>query len=568
MMRIQAEQLQEEQHLQELAKLQQKVEEQKRQQASLKRKKEIEKKYRRLKYIAAAIIGLFAAFFGIPKLSEWIFPKTASIAIMRFTNAARDTSSLDLSYALPVLLSEDFARCENLTVISPSSSLLYVPDQTLLRKISSVLPVKYILTGTIQENQGRYTIMMRLIIPEEQKTILLGTAEGQLSTLHEMRTSIVRRVLEKMELKSGLPEITQPTNTNALANYLQSIHLMQFKSGIGIDSAKTLLRTALQIDPSFCLAFGMLADLELHTFYKTNDAKFLESATDYSQRALRCSPNIASAHRVLGIYNRLSQNYDKALKYITQSLTYLPNYPECYRELALLSLIAGRYEEANLYASNALKHDPKNAESQLTFALVQQIEQKYSEAENSYQQAKILGDNDSLLAANFLQCLWINEGKYNNVVQYCQQTLSTSPDDYRYYYWIGRAYQLSLKIEAAQKWLEDGLAITQRIIELDPNNALALAYTGLFYSRLGKFSDGETAMDKAVQLDSDSIEILFLRADLYSIQRNKQKALNALDKALKQKYDFAKLLNPDLSFISHEQEYLPVVTRKIEGIWP
>jgi tetratricopeptide (TPR) repeat protein len=153
-------------------------------------------------------------------------------------------------------------------------------------------------------------------------------------------------------------------------------------------------------------------------------------------------------------------------------------------------------------------------------------------------------------------------------VQYCQQTLSTSPDDYRYYYWIGRAYQLSLKIEAAQKWLEDGLAITQRIIELDPNNALALAYTGLFYSRLGKFSDGETAMDKAVQLDSDSIEILFLRADLYSIQRNKQKALNALDKALKQKYDFAKLLNPDLSFISHEQEYLPVVTRKIEGIWP
>jgi tetratricopeptide (TPR) repeat protein len=227
----------------------------------------------------------------------------------------------------------------------------------------------------------------------------------------------------------------------------------------------------------------------------------------------------------------------------------LPQNPQCYRELALLSLMAGKFDEASSYASKALLYDPKNSESHFTVALVQHIKQDYFAAENSYQQAQIPGENNSLLIANFVQNVWIGEGNCDKIVRYCQQMLRTSPDDYRYYYWIGRAYQLTLQISTAQQWLED-------------------AYAGLIHSRLGKFSDGEAAMNKAMQLDNSSAEIMYRNADLYSIQRNKQKAFAALDKALRQQYDFAEVLNPDLSFISLEPEFRTTITRKIEGKWP
>jgi hypothetical protein len=75
-------------------------------------------------------------------------------------------------------------------------------------------------------------------------------------------------------------------------------------------------------------------------------------------------------------------------------------------------------------------------------------------------------------------------------------------------------------------------------------------------------------MNKAIEINNNLAEILFRSAALYSIQRNGQKAFSALEKALRRKYDFAELLNPDFSFIAHEPEFLPAVTRKIEGNWP
>jgi cytochrome c-type biogenesis protein CcmH/NrfG len=116
--------------------------------------------------------------------------------------------------------------------------------------------------------------------------------------------------------------------------------------------------------------------------------------------------------------------------------------------------------------------------------------------------------------------------------------------------------------------LEDGLAIAEQTIETNPGNGEALSYIGLFQSRLGNFYDGETAMNKAMQINNNSPEILFRSAELYSIQRDVQKTFSALEKALRRKYDFTELLNADFSFIAHESGFLPAVTRKIEGNWP
>ena len=566
--RIHAEQSHEEQRFQELAKLQRKVEDQIQRQTETPREiiqKPISKK--RFRIATMAILVLIAILI-LWKTIDWVFPKHSSIAILRFTNSTSETNDLDLSDALPILLAEDFARCDHITVIAPSSSLLYMSDPIHLRKIASNLQVEYLLVGTIQENDGRYSIQLSLLPPDEEKTANIGTVEGSLSTLSAMRITILQKVLDKIGVRSDLPVIMQPANTGAIAKYIKGIHLMRQKSGVEVDSARILLQTALQIDPSLCIAYGSLADLQIRTFQTMDDPQFLQSATDYAQRALRCSPNNALAYRVLATSSRLSQNYSSVLPSINQSMALLPQNPECYRELALLSLIARKFDDAAVFASTALVYDPINAESHFTLGLVQHMKQDYFAAENSYLRAQPPGENSLMLMAYYMQNVWIGEGNYDKVVRYCTQMIRISPENYRYYYWIGRAYQLSLQISTAQEWLKKGLAITEQVIDDDPHDAIAHTYAGLIYSRLGKFPEGEAAMNKAMELDSSSVEVVFRNADLYSIQRNKQKAIAALQKAVQRQYDFAEILNPDLSFIVLEPEFLSAITQKIDGNWP
>jgi cytochrome c-type biogenesis protein CcmH/NrfG/TolB-like protein len=568
LLRIQAKQAQEEQHLHELAKLQQKVEEQRQRQA-VARKQSADKSRRKRTYvIATAIIVLIAAVIGVPKLMDIFFPKRASIALLQVMNVPRDTSDIEIFDALPVLLAEDLSKCEHLSVIAPSSSMLYVPDQAHIQKMASLLPATYLALLTAQENNGTYTVQVRLFIPEEQTIVLAGTVEGSLSSFNEIRSGVEQKIIEKLDIQAKLPEISKISNVSAFEKYLRANHLVQFKSSRGLDSAKTLLLAAVQSDPNFGLAYELLADIQLRKYLDTNDSQFLQSATEYAQRALRCSPSLARAQTVLGTCARFQQNYTAALTSISQSLALLPQDPECYRELSLLSIISGKYDDAAIYASDALLHDPLNAKSHFTLALAQQMKHEYAAAENSYKQAQVFGEDEEMITINSVQNIWLAQGQYDKVITYFQQKLRSSPKDYRYYYWIGRAYQLSLQISTAQKWLGDGLAIAQQTIEANHDDAIALSFVGLFHSRLGNFSDGERAMDQAKEIDGKSSDILFRSAELYSIQRERKKAFTALDNALQRKYDFTELLNTDFSFIAREQEFLPAVTRKIEGMWP
>ena len=239
-------------------------------------------------------------------------------------------------------------------------------------------------------------------------------------------------------------------------------------------------------------------------FSSTNDVQLLQSASEYAQHALRSSPNSSLAYKVMGICARLQQNFNLALSFQAKCLMFAPQDPECFRELALLSLVAGKYDDASAYAADALVYDPINSKSHFTLALSQQMKHEFPAAENSYKQAQLFGEDEEDWTIHYIQHVWLAEGQFNKVIDYFQKKFQSAPKDYRYCYWIGRAYQLSIQNSTAQKWLKEGLAIAQQTIETNSNDGRALSFVGLFHSRLGNFSDGETAINRAIQIDSTS----------------------------------------------------------------
>lgn len=566
--RMNAEQAEEERRQLQLSNLRRRLEEQRQRQSRAPKRVDHAMQYKRIALYAFAAIGFLAAIFIVPKIIDWMFPKSASIAVLRFSNDTRQTGSVDLSDALPLLLSEDLMRCQHLSIIAPSTSLLFPTDVSQFPKIASTLPAEYLLTGTILEDEGRYIITLRLFSAEQNRITTLGNIEGSFSMLGQMRRSIIRATLNAMDIKSSVPEVRQPADINAFSKYVQGIRLLQRNSGTGVAAAKDILSEAVNIDPSFSLAYGALANVQLHLYEISENPEELKSAVDYARKALGASADNVMAYQALGTGYRLMRQYDAALTSITTCLEFLPQNPECYRELALLALISGKYDDASKYALNASAHDPQNPDSYFTLGLIQHMKRDYAGAVGYYQQALALNPEDSLLAVRYQLNAWIGAGQQEKAVQYCKSVLDKSPKDYRYYYWIGRAYQLAVRVEPAQRWLEEGFALTQQRIDANRNDIRAYEYAGLFQSRLGKFAEGEKFIAGALQIDSTSAEIFFRCADLYSIQRNKKKALNSLRNGLQKMYEFHELVDPDLLLIAGEPEFQATISTNINGTWP
>ena len=568
LLRIQAKQEEEKRRFEKLAVLQRKLGEQKARKAAAKALYIRQQRVKRISTISVVILLIILTALELPHMLEWFFPKKTSIAVLRFTRSDSNSTRDEFAYVLPLFLSKDLSQCQHLKVISSTTSFLFDPKIADYAKIALELSVEYILIGTVQEHDGRYRIVFRLLRPAEQKVVSQDTLEGSLASLHNLRNNILTAVISKMGIRTPLPEIRPPTkNIAGYVKYLDGIMELQQDSLDSMEQAEQRFREALDLDPVFPSAQEALARVELSRYISTKEIFFLEKAREYAQSALKVQSNLAEASFILGEYYVQKQQFQKAVEYFGNSLQLQPQNPEVLRKMSLLSLMTGNSEQAQKYAQAAVDQDPKNPESYRTQGLAWQAEKKYPAAASAFKEVIHLGSQDSLTTTDYLLNVWMSSGLQELVIQYCELVVKTYPEDYRYYYWCGRAYQSAMKINNAQQWLEDGLVQVENCLDANPADALAQVYKGLFLTRLGKFSEGEAAAVKALEMDTASGEIGYRLANVLSIQGNKVKALAAFKKALDKHYCFLEVWNPDESKISDEPEF-HAVTRKIIDIPP
>ncbi len=174
MQRIEVEQQEEQKRIRQLTEIQRKLEERRLRQQILAQQTAHRKKLKRSQLTGAAVILVIVAVIGIPRIIDWAYPKSATIAVVQFSSVTTDLHAPGDLDALPLLLSDVFSRCDNLTVIAPSSALIYDAKTTRPQKIGETLGADYILSGTTQENNGHYLISLKLYSASEKQIIYTG----------------------------------------------------------------------------------------------------------------------------------------------------------------------------------------------------------------------------------------------------------------------------------------------------------------------------------------------------------------------------------------------------------
>ena len=256
-------------------------------------------------------------------------------------------------------------------------------------------------------------------------------------------------------------------------------YLQRYDQAGNIGFAIAAFQKAIQLDPSYAMAYAGLSAAYLRQYRSSSDQQYLEHARDAAIQSLSRNESLDSPHITLGTIAMLTGQTDEGIRQLRTALDLDPVNADACRELAKAYVQAGKLTEAEATYNRAIQLRPNFWLGHLDSATFYSNNGRYKEAEKALKTAVRLTPDNYLVYRNLggvqmtlgewadaerslklalgqraggsvysnLGTLYIYEGRYSEAVPMLEQAvaLSGSNDQYAYLMWgnLGDAYRLT-----------------------------------------------------------------------------------------------------------------------------
>jgi class 3 adenylate cyclase/tetratricopeptide (TPR) repeat protein len=512
--------------------------------------------------IAAGVVIVIAAAILILQ-PEFLFPSPPRIAVLRFDNAQLRGEENYSGAAVATLLGEGLARSPDLIVLAPSTA-----TKTDLADLRDNLGLQYAVLGTFRNTDLGISVAARLVEVSTNETLWQTSVDGNLLELPQIATRLTEAILTQLQVGSAdLPSPRRPSpSAEAYDYYLRGIHLVQQPNVAAIEQGIAYLQIALQYDSTFADALAGFGRGLLERFKRTGerDQSLVNQAFDLGRAAVGFNSSLPLAYDLLAESYWYNRRFTNVREMATKSLSLRPAGTQPYRMLALVDIIDGDFESAAKNIAHVAPIDPGHPGTHFVTGLLHHYQREYQAAVRSYDQAAKLGMEDSLLSMRFKFNALISADMEERVYTACERYLAASDPRTKIVlnYWIGRAYQLEGKLDPSLNALDEGIAIADSLLGVDPDNLVSHTYLALLLSRRGNFEAAQKQMDRAESLAPDSPNVLYMKARMAALQQNKVITLQFLERAIAAEYTIEQILDVDLLSVAGEAEFTSTVARK------
>jgi class 3 adenylate cyclase/predicted Zn-dependent protease/TolB-like protein len=533
---------------------------------------EVEKTLPRKLYmqIGIGVAALIVLYVLVTTIWGVLFPTRVSIAVLSISQPSPGSTSAQWSNGIAALLAEDFAKHEHVIVIAPTTALASALSTQPKDSLIGELGVGQLVIINAQKGSVDFTVDVELYELERQSIWKETFAASNALSLGSMRETIVERVLDLLGVSGSVPSPGAATGNNeAYEQYLEGTVLVETGRESSVRLGVEYLKLAVQTDDRFGEAYSRLAKgmLKLYKLGGESDRGLLNETLDYADAAVRLSPDDAFALQVAGEVHRYRQQFAAARTSLERCLQLQPASAGALRALAQLDLIEGNRDRALERATLALRLDPRNWESHFTLGLVSHLRGQFENALTGYSNAIRWGASDSLITLRYRTHVWLTpEMEKQRAIDFYSEQLERSPLDYRYYYWLARAYErVGRRFEGpGQDAYQRGIALAESLLTIYPNDGSVLSYLGLLRVRFRADERAKSLIDRAITLYPNVAEYRYRKANVHAIlgEKEKESALDALREAVRMEYNFSELLNPDFDAINQEPEFLEILVVK------
>lgn len=404
----------------------------------------------------AAVAGLVLVL-GIG--SYWISGKRPrkqieSIAVMPFVNETGNADVEYLSDGMTESLINSLSKIPNLTVKARSAVFQYKNQRVDVRTVGKELAVPAILNGRVVQRGNDLAVYLSLVDTATGDQIWGESYERKLADLVTLQKEITREVSQKLHVQlSGaeVQRVTKPSTENAEAYqlYLKGRHHLIKATPREIDLAISYLQKAIDIDPSYTMAYVGLADAYRAPGAEKFPAEALTKSKAAALKAIELDESLADAHAVLGfIIFWYEWNWAESEKECKRAIELAPNNSDAHLFYAHLLSNLGRHDEALNEARQARELDPLNVR---TNALEGQFLLHAGRIEESLARLAATKelDGNNWMAHLFTTSAYIEKGMYQEAIAEGRKTNAIQPHS-RSFSYLGYALAKSGNQEGAR----------------------------------------------------------------------------------------------------------------------
>jgi TolB-like protein/class 3 adenylate cyclase/Flp pilus assembly protein TadD len=328
--------------------------------------------------VAAAAAPAVSSASAVPA------PMGKSIAVLPFVNMSDSKENAYFADGVQEDILTSLANIGDLRVVSRTSVIQYRDSAKPIRQIGAELGVAYVLEGSVQRAGNRVLVTGQLINARTDEHVWAKSYDRELNDIFAIQAELSKAIAAELQAVLSPQEKARldrlPTDNAAAYDLYLKAWAIVHSAGYNLESltaAEPLLESAVELDPKFAQAWGILASNQDLITHRIDDVGGIHQAK--SKHAIEMMEQLA------------------------------PDDPESWLELGrhYLQGYAIDHKRADDYFQRAARALPNNGTATLLLAEMERRHGSWKSADGTYRRAYALDRKDPDIQRNFGQWLVI-----------------------------------------------------------------------------------------------------------------------------------------------------------------
>jgi adenylate cyclase len=291
-------------------------------------------------------------------------PGKPSLAVLPFANMSADPDQEYFSDGIAEDLITDLSKLSGLLVIARNSTFVYKGRPVRVQQVGRELGVRYVLEGSVRKAGDRVRITAQLVDAGTGHHLWADRYDRRLDDVFAVQDEITGRIVESLAVALTQRERAQREHrrTDIPEAYdwiLRGLdRRLQATQDANLEAGR-MFEQAIELDPGYAEAHALrsLTHFRDWSMGWSQDPRTLDRAREAAERALALDPNLATAHRALGLVLLWTKEHERSLVAAKRSVALAPSDADCHWTVAEV-LTWWRPEEAIAPVETAMRLNP------------------------------------------------------------------------------------------------------------------------------------------------------------------------------------------------------------------
>jgi DNA-binding winged helix-turn-helix (wHTH) protein/TolB-like protein/Tfp pilus assembly protein PilF len=227
-------------------------------------------------------------------------------------------------------------------------------------------PVQYLVSGSVQRFGEQLRLHVHLAEAQTGKQLWSERFDRSASSLFELQDEIVPKLLQILPAKVSEAELRRVArhhtrSLEAYEFYQRGQMALLARQQEENEQAREMFRRAIELDPSFALAYAALAQTyaaDHRNQWTSNRAAALERAFELARSAHELNPDVRETYWVLAFVHLERGQHKQALAYLDTALRLYPSFADAYAFMGGIHAYLGQPAQTLPLLRTAIRLNP------------------------------------------------------------------------------------------------------------------------------------------------------------------------------------------------------------------